>query len=213
MVTGVGQGVRAVVLDFEFQIWHLFRISSFGFRISLHVVHLPIGQSSCGSHAFFAKKQPQRVHRFCLRYGHESHWLTRSRCDCSSTRLNPEAANFAMEPTKEAAMPSMVGDARTEPETRVAPVSGESGELFGSCIASRCSVADGGLIHELPIFSTPDASGSVARASRVTATFFLPSYGAVSHLGGELTTLLWIRRIVESSASASSSANFSPDVL
>ena len=73
------------------------------------MVHLPIGQSSCGSQAFFAKKHPQSIQRFSLRYEQGSHWPTRRRCDCSPTRLKPEAANLAMEPAKEAAMPRTVG--------------------------------------------------------------------------------------------------------
>ena len=68
-----------------------------------------MGQFSCGSHAFLAKKHPQSVHRFCRRYWQGLHASTRTLWDCSSTRLKPEAANLAMEVANEAAIPNTVG--------------------------------------------------------------------------------------------------------
>ena len=59
------------------------------------------------------------VQRFRWRYRHGSHWATRSRCDCSSRRLKPEAANRAMDAANDAAMPRTVAGAWTGRDTSV----------------------------------------------------------------------------------------------
>ena len=81
---------------------------------SFYTGHRPIEQSSWGSQAFLAKKQPQIAQRFSLRYRHRSHSLTRSWCDRSSSSLKPDAANLVMAPAKETAMQRTVG-AETPP--------------------------------------------------------------------------------------------------